>query len=135
LRVVLARRVLGGEFGAERLGGALHVHNFGDTHPGEVELHRQRFGEEARIAVGDARAAALAHADFDDAERLERTQRIAGDDPACAEARRQVLFRAEEVARPKPLANSASRTRATTWAGSEDRRPANTMRAVESLPA
>src|SRR5262249_16782893 len=53
----------------------------------------------ARIALRDARPAALAHADLDDAERLERAQRVARDDPAHAVTRRDVLLGAEEIAR------------------------------------
>ena len=51
----------------------------------------------------DAGAAALAHADFDNAERFQRAQRVARDDAACAEARGEVLFGAEEIAGLEPL--------------------------------
>ena len=57
-----------------------------------------RFREQARIAGRDARAAALAHLDFDDAERGERAQRVARRHPAHAIARREIHFGAEEVA-------------------------------------
>ena len=69
---ILRRGVFGGEFGAKRLNGALRIHDFGRAHAGEVELHGERFGEQARIAVRDARAAAFAHADFDNTERFQR---------------------------------------------------------------
>ncbi len=66
--------------------------------PVEIELHGKRLGEQTRIAVRDARAAAFAHADLDDAERFEGAHRVAGDDAAGAEAGGQFLFGAEEVA-------------------------------------
>ena len=95
---VVGGGVLGGEFGAERFDRALRVHDLGGGDAGEVELHRERFGEQARIALRDAGAAAFAHADFDDAERFQRAQRVARDDAAGAEARGQVFFGAEEIA-------------------------------------
>ena len=95
---VVGGRVLGGELGAERLDRALRVHDLGGGDAGEVELHGERFGEQARIALRDARAAAFAHADFDDAERLQRAQRVARDDAARLEAGGEVLFGAEEIA-------------------------------------
>ena len=67
-------------------------------HAGQVELHGERLGEQPRIALRDAGAAAFAHADLDDAERLERAQRVARDDAAGAEAGGEVLLGAEEVA-------------------------------------
>ena len=91
-------RILGGELGAERLDRALRVHDLGGGNAGEIELHGERFGEQARIALRDARAAALAHADLDDAERLEGAQGIARHDAAGVEAGGEVFFGAEEVA-------------------------------------
>jgi hypothetical protein len=82
---------------------ALGVHDLGGGDAGEVELHRQRLGEQTRIALCDAGAAALAHADLDDAERFKRAQRVARHDAAGAEARGQILFGAEEIAGPEPL--------------------------------
>ena len=38
---------------------------------GEVELHGERLGEQPRIAARHPRAAALAHPDLGDAERLQ----------------------------------------------------------------
>ena len=98
LRVIGRRRVLGRKLGGERLDRALRVHDLGGAHAGEVELHGERLGEQARIAARDARAAALAHLDVGDAERLQGAQRVARHDPADAEARREVLLGAEEVA-------------------------------------
>ena len=72
-------------------------------HPGEIELHRQCFGEQAGVALRDARAAAGADLDLDDALRVERAQRVARDDPAHPEALGEVLFGAEKVARPHLL--------------------------------
>ena len=103
--------VLGGELGAERFDRALRVHDLGGGDAGEVELHGERFGEQARIALRDAGAAAFAHADLDDAERLQRAQRVARDDAAGAEARGQVLFGAEEIAGLELLARTARRAR------------------------
>ena len=91
-------RILGGELGAERLDRALRIHDLGGGNAGEVELHGERFREQARIALGDARAAAFAHADLDDAERLEGAQGIARHDAACVETGGEVFFGAEEVA-------------------------------------
>ena len=90
--------MLGRKLGGERLDRALRVHDLGRADAGEVELHRERLGEQARIAARDARAAALAHPDVGDAERLQGAQRVARHDPADAEARREVLLGAEEVA-------------------------------------
>ena len=92
------RGVFGGELGAQRLDRALGVQDLGGGNAGEVELHGERLGEQARIALRDARAAAFAHADFHDAQRLQRAQRVACDDAAGAEACRQFLFGAEEIA-------------------------------------
>ena len=91
-------RILGGELGAERLDGALRIHDLGGGNAGEIELHGERFREQARIALGDARAAAFAHADLDDAKRLESAQGIARHDAACVETGGKVFFGAEEVA-------------------------------------
>ncbi len=100
---VLACCVLGRELGAERFDGALRVHDLGGAHAGEVELHGERLGEQPRIAVGDARAAALAHADFDDAERFQRAQRVARHDAARLEAGGELLLGAEKIAGLEPL--------------------------------
>ena len=98
-RVIRGGGVLGGEFGGEALDRALRIHDLADGHAGEIELHRERLGEQPRIALRNPRAAAVAHLDVDDALRLQRAQRIARDDPADAEALRQVLLGAEEIAR------------------------------------
>ena len=87
-----ARRIFGRKLGAERLNGALRVHDLGGGHAGEVELDGERLGEQARITVGDAGAAAFAHADFDDAKRFERTQRVTRDDAARLEAGGEILL-------------------------------------------
>ena len=55
------------------------------------------------IALRDARAAAGADLDVDDALRLQRAQRVARDDAADAEALGEVLLGAEEIARPQLL--------------------------------
>src|SRR5262249_55762578 len=62
------------------------------------ELNGKRFREQARIALGDARTTAFAHADLDNAERLERAQRIARHDAACVETGGKVFFGAEKIA-------------------------------------
>ena len=41
--------VLGGELGGQALDGALRVHDLGGGDAGEVELHRQRLGEQPRL--------------------------------------------------------------------------------------
>ena len=125
------RRVLGRKLGGERFDRALRVHDLGRADAGEIELHRERLGEQARIAARDARAAALAHADFGDAERLQGAQRIARHDAADAEARREVLLGAEEIAglellgeqRVAHLGDDLRRERSRT-AADEDRRAA-----------
>src|SRR5262249_38167662 len=68
---------------------------------GEMELDGQRLGEQAGIALSDARTAAGANLDLDDALGLQRSQRITRDDAAHFETLGQVLFRAEEIARAK----------------------------------
>ena len=82
----------------EAFDGALRVHDLGGGDAGEVELHRERLGEQPRIAARDARAAALAHLDLGDAERLQGAQRIARHDPADAIARRDLVLGADAVA-------------------------------------
>jgi len=72
--------------------------HLGGGDAGEIELHGERFREQARIALGDARAAALAHADLDDAERFEGAQGVTRHDAACVEAGGEVFFDTEEVA-------------------------------------
>ena len=94
--------------------------------PVEIELHRERLGEQAGIALRDPRAAAGADLDLDDALRLERAQRVARHDPAHPEALGKVLFGAEEIARPQllgeqRLAHLARRSGSTWWrCGRED---------------
>src|SRR5215510_3198906 len=85
-------RALG--LGIEALDRALRVHDLAGRHAGKVELHRERFGEQAGIALCNASAAAGPDLDLDDAERLERAQRVARHDPAYAEALRQILLSA-----------------------------------------
>ena len=86
------------KLGGEAFDGALRVHDLGGADAGEVELHRERLGEQPRIAARDPRAAALAHPDLGDAERLQGAQRIARDDPADAVARRDLVLGADAVA-------------------------------------
>ena len=97
-RDVVVGGVLGGKLGGEAFDGALRVHDLGGADAGEVELHRERLGEQPRIAARHPRAAALAHPDLGDAERLKRAQRIARDDPADAVARRDLVLGADAVA-------------------------------------
>ncbi len=97
-RDVVVGGVLGGKLRGEAFDGALRVHDLDRRHAAEVELHRERLGEQPRIAASDARAAALAHPDLGDAERFERAQRIARDDAADAVARRDLVLSAEHVA-------------------------------------
>jgi hypothetical protein len=93
-------------------------------------LHRQRLGEQSGITPGNAGAAAFAHADFHDTQRLERAHGVARHDPAGAETRRQFLFGAEEIAGLELLGEQI--VAATICADSDDERPANMMRAVNS---
>src|SRR4029450_4635700 len=79
------------------------IHDLADRHAGEVELHRERFGEQPRIAPCDAGPAAGADPDLDDTERFQRAQRVTRHDPAHPEALRKVLFGAEKVAWPHLL--------------------------------
>ncbi len=95
---IVGGRVLGREFGAQSFDRALRVHDLGGGDAGEVELHGECLGEQTRVALRYARAAAFAHADFDDAQRLQRSQRVARDDAAGLEAGGEVLFGAEEIA-------------------------------------
>ena len=90
--------VLGRKLGGEAFDGALRVHDLGRADAGQIELHRERLGEQARIAARHPRAAALAHLDLGDAERFERAQRIARHDPADAVARRDIVLGAEQIA-------------------------------------
>ena len=71
LRDVLVGGVLGRKLGGEAFDRALRVHDLGGADAGEVELHRERLGEQPRIAARHPRAAALAHLDLGDAERLQ----------------------------------------------------------------
>ena len=96
--MVLGGGVDGGEFGREALDGALRIHDLARRDAGKIELHRQRLGEQAGIAPGDARAAAGPDLDVDHALGFERSQRIAGDDAADPEAAGQILLGAEEIA-------------------------------------
>ena len=91
--------VLGGKLGCHAFDGTLGIDHLTGTDTGQVELDRQRFGEQLRIALGDACAATFAHANLDDAERFERTQRVAGYDSAYIIPGGEVLFGAEGVAR------------------------------------
>ena len=121
--------VLGGEFGGEAFDGALRVHDLGGADAGEVELHGERLGEQPRVAARDPRAAPLAHLDLDDAQRLERAQRVARDD---ARRRRISIARSFSVPRKSPglsfLPNSASRTSLTICDDSEPERPGKKIR-------
>ena len=102
-------------------------------HAGEVELHRERLGEQARVAARDARAAALADLDLDDPERLERAQRVARGDAAHAETLGNVLLGAEEIAGPNSFANSASRTSSTICVDMVAERKGMTLRSPFSI--
>ncbi len=51
-------RIFRREFRRQRLDGALRVHDFLHRGAGEIELHRERVGEQARIAARHPRAAA-----------------------------------------------------------------------------
>src|SRR5215470_6797546 len=93
----------GGKLGGEALDRALRVHDLADRDAGEVELHGERLGEQPRVALGDTGTAAGADLDLDDAERLQRAQRVARHDPAHPEPPRQVLLSAEKVTRPHLL--------------------------------
>ncbi len=104
-------RVLGSKLGTERFDRPLGIHDFANTDADEIELHRQRLGEQPRIAMRHARPAALAHADVGNAERLQRAQRVAGDDAADAVARRQFLLGPDAVAGLEPLFQQARRAR------------------------
>ena len=101
--MILGGGVDGGELGGEAFDGALRVHDLADRHAGEIELHGQRLGEQAGIALRDARAAAGADLDLDDALRLERAQRVARDDAAHPEALGEILLGAEKIARAQLL--------------------------------
>src|SRR3954451_956359 len=92
-----ARRVLGRKFRRKGLDRALRVHDLCCADAGEVELHRECLGEQARIAARNARAAALAHLDVGDSERLESAQRVARHDPADAETGGEILLSTEEI--------------------------------------
>ena len=74
-----------------------------DIDAGEFELNRERFGETPGIAARDARAAARADLDLDDAEGFQRAQRVARDDARDAALIGDVLLAAEEIARLQPL--------------------------------
>ena len=93
----------GGELRRHAFDRALGVEDFGRGDAGEVELHRQRLGEQARIAGRDAGAAAFAHLDVDDAERRKRAQRVARRHAAHVVARGELFLGAEEVAGLEPL--------------------------------
>ncbi len=94
---------------------------------GKIELHGQRLGEQAGVALRDARAAAGADLDLDDALGFQRSQRIARDDAADAEPRRPDPFRCRgnrpgeapwRTARRAPGRRSAS-----TWSRCGRERP------------
>src|SRR5262249_59770145 len=86
------------ELGAKRLDRALGVHDLCGSDTSEIELHSESLGEQAWITVRDAGAAAFAHADFDNAERLQRAQCVARDDAAGGEAGSEIFLRPEEIA-------------------------------------
>ncbi len=123
LGVVGGGRVFGGKLGRERFDRALRIHDLGGGDAGEVELHGQRLGEQARVAARHARAAALAHLDVRDAERLQRAQASR----ATMRLTPKRAARSFSVPRKSPglsfLANSASRTSATICEESEAERP------------
>ena len=50
-RVILGGGIDGGELGREALDGALRIHDLARRDAGEIELHRQRLGEQAGIAA------------------------------------------------------------------------------------
>src|SRR5262249_41153317 len=91
----------GGELRGAALDGVLRIHDLADGDAGKIELHRQRLGEQAGIALGDTRTAAGADLDLDDALSFQRSQRVGRDDAAHAETLGQILFGAEEIARAK----------------------------------
>ncbi len=90
--------MLGGELGGERFHRALRIEHLAGADARQLQLDGQGLREQLRIALGHARAAAPAHPDLADAQRLQRPQCIARDDAAHPEAARDLLFGAEEVA-------------------------------------
>ena len=68
------------ELGGQAFDRALRVYDLARGDFGQLELHRQRFGEQLRVAVRDAGAAAGAGPDSDDAQGLQAAQRVARDD-------------------------------------------------------
>src|SRR5262249_12356811 len=90
------------ELRGEAFDRALRGHDLLAIDVGELELHRQGFGEKLRVAMRDARAATRAARDRHYSETLQGAQRVTGGHPAYAMARCQVLLGAEEVARPVP---------------------------------
>src|SRR5262249_34004518 len=99
--MILGGGIDGGELRGAALDGVLRIHDLADGDAGKIELHRQRLGEQAGIALGDTRTAAGADLDLDDALSFQRSQRVARDDAAHAETLGQILFGAEEIARTK----------------------------------
>ncbi len=83
---------------------ALRVQDLGGADTGEIQLNGEGFGEQAWVAGRNPRSTAFAHLDLGDSQRFQRPQGIASDDPAHPEAGRNVLLRAEEIARPDPAA-------------------------------
>src|SRR5262245_49184659 len=99
--MILGGGIDGGELSGAALDGVLRIHDLADRHAGEIELYRERLGEQAGIALGDTRTAAGADLDLDPALSFQRSQRVARDDAAHAETLGQNLFGAEEIARAK----------------------------------
>ncbi len=92
-------RTLRRQLGSQGFDGALGVENLAGAHAGQVELDGQRFRKQPRVALSHAGPAAPAHADVGDAQRLQRSQGIARNDAAHAEAGGNALFGAEAVTR------------------------------------
>ena len=101
--VIVGGGIHRGELRGEAFDGALRIHDFGDRDAGKVELHGQRLGEQAGVALCNARTAAGADLDLDHALGFQRSQCVARNDAADREPLGQVLFRAEEIARAQLL--------------------------------
>ena len=101
LRSPRRRGILGGELGGGGLDRPLRIHHLAHADAGEAQLYRQRFGEQRRVAAGDARPATGADLDLDHAQCLQRAQRIARDDATGSGLLGDVLLGAEPIARRK----------------------------------
>ena len=96
---IVFRGVSRREFRRHPFDRPLRIQDFHLADAGEIELNGESLGELVGASRCNPGAAARAHADIDDAERLQCAERVPRRVAANAEPRGNILFRTKEITR------------------------------------